>query len=107
MSPLENAIETMETTNQKLQVQIDLHRTDPKARIDPLGMLLNGVVDAAVSGGIANYKVRVDSLYAEWVWRNSDMYLLMFLCDGSSQSISRYSIDPVYIEYSIDKHRKG
>lgn len=26
-------------------------------QVDPLGMVLNGVVDAAVNGGIANYKV--------------------------------------------------
>jgi len=32
------------------------HRADASLKVDPLGMVLNGVVDAAVSGGIANYK---------------------------------------------------
>ena len=47
----------MESTNQKLKVLIEQHKADPNLRVDPVGMVLNGVVDAAVSGGIANYKV--------------------------------------------------
>ena len=58
MSPLENAIETFEATNMKIKALIDQHRNDPALRVDPLGMLLNGVVDAAVNGGINNYQVR-------------------------------------------------
>ena len=57
VSPLENAIETLDTTNQHLKSLIEQHRADSNLRVDPLGMVLNGVVDAAVNGGIANYKV--------------------------------------------------
>ena len=40
----------MESTNQKLKVLIEQHKADPNLRVDPVGMVLNGVVDAAVSG---------------------------------------------------------
>ena len=56
VSPLENAIETMEATNHKIKGLIDAHQLDPTLRVDPLGMVLNGVVDAAVNGGIMLYK---------------------------------------------------
>ncbi|KAH9503217.1 Dedicator of cytokinesis protein 1 [Bulinus truncatus] len=56
VSPIENAIETMEEKNKKLIMLIEQHRMDSTLRVDPLGMQLNGVVDPAVSGGIANYK---------------------------------------------------
>lgn len=60
ISPLENAIETMDSTNKKICSLILQHRSDPMLPINPLSMLLNGVVDAAVMGGIINYeKVRV------------------------------------------------
>ena len=51
------AIETLRETNQKITSLIQQHRADASLKVDPLGMVLNGVVDAAVSGGIANYKV--------------------------------------------------
>ena len=57
VSPLEIAIETMETTNEMLKSLINQHRSDSSLRIDPLSMKLNGMVDPAVNGGIFNYKV--------------------------------------------------
>ncbi|XP_054707947.1 dedicator of cytokinesis protein 1-like [Uloborus diversus] len=56
ISPLENAIETMEVTNAKICSLILLHKNDPMLPVHPLSMLLNGVVDAAVMGGIINYE---------------------------------------------------
>ncbi|GFR93576.1 dedicator of cytokinesis protein 5 [Elysia marginata] len=56
VSPIENAIETMEEKNKNLLSLIEQHRLDWNLRSDTLGMQLNGVVDPAVSGGIANYK---------------------------------------------------
>lgn len=47
----------MDDKNKKMATVIDQHRHDPALRVDPLGMLLNGVVDPAVQGGIAMYKV--------------------------------------------------
>lgn len=65
VSPIENAIETLEGTNQKLMHLIKEHMKDATLRVDPLGMVLNGVVDAAVNGGIANYKPFYQSSYIE------------------------------------------
>ncbi|XP_059148668.1 dedicator of cytokinesis protein 1-like isoform X3 [Physella acuta] len=70
VSPIENAIETMEEKNKKLTELIEQHKNDSSLRVDTLGMQLNGVVDPAVSGGIANYKdfyisMDYDSLFQE------------------------------------------
>ena len=59
VSPLENAVETLESKNQNIKSLIDQHRSDPSLRVDNLSMLLGGVVDASVNGGISNYKVTV------------------------------------------------
>ncbi|XP_055899924.1 dedicator of cytokinesis protein 1-like isoform X3 [Biomphalaria glabrata] len=56
VSPIENAIETIEEKNKQLIMLIEQHRMDSTLRVDPLGMQLNGVVDPAVNGGIASYK---------------------------------------------------
>jgi len=57
VGPLELAIEAIDEINEKIRSLIDQHFNDPTLRVDPLGMVLHGVVDAAVNGGIANYKV--------------------------------------------------
>lgn len=50
----------MRSKNKEIQSMIGRYRADAKANINPLSMLLNGVIDAAVMGGISNYeKVRI------------------------------------------------
>ncbi|XP_072413688.1 dedicator of cytokinesis protein 1 isoform X1 [Chiloscyllium punctatum] len=56
ISPLENAIETMQLTNEKISNMVQQHMNDPSLPINPLSMLLNGIVDPAVMGGFANYE---------------------------------------------------
>ncbi|RXM98236.1 Dedicator of cytokinesis protein 2 [Acipenser ruthenus] len=56
ISPLENAIETMETTNEKILTMINQYQGDENLPINPLSMLLNGIVDPAVMGGFAKYE---------------------------------------------------
>uniref|UniRef100_A0A665WLT5 Dedicator of cytokinesis 1 n=1 Tax=Echeneis naucrates TaxID=173247 RepID=A0A665WLT5_ECHNA len=56
ISPLENAIETMQLTNEKISSMVQRHLTDPNLPINPLSMLLNGIVDPAVMGGFTNYE---------------------------------------------------
>uniref|UniRef100_A0A8C2T4L4 Dedicator of cytokinesis protein 2-like n=1 Tax=Coturnix japonica TaxID=93934 RepID=A0A8C2T4L4_COTJA len=56
ISPLENAIETMMKTNEKILSEINRHQNDPGLPINPLSMLLNGIVDPAVMGGFAKYE---------------------------------------------------
>lgn len=56
ISPLENAMETMQVTNEKISSMVQRHLNDPNLPINPLSMLLNGIVDPAVMGGFANYE---------------------------------------------------
>ncbi|XP_060904050.1 dedicator of cytokinesis protein 2-like [Labrus mixtus] len=56
LSPLENAIETMESTNEKILTLLNQYQADWSLPINPLSMLLNGIVDPAVMGGFANYE---------------------------------------------------
>ncbi|XP_033920545.1 dedicator of cytokinesis protein 2-like [Melopsittacus undulatus] len=57
ISPLENAIETMMKTNEKIMSEINRHQQDPSLPINPLSMLLSGIVDPAVMGGFAKYEM--------------------------------------------------
>ncbi|XP_072259055.1 dedicator of cytokinesis protein 5-like isoform X1 [Pyxicephalus adspersus] len=56
ISPLQNAIETMELTNEKISHQVQQHRADPGLPLHPLSMLISGIVDPAVMGGFSNYE---------------------------------------------------
>uniref|UniRef100_A0A671KEB7 Dedicator of cytokinesis protein 2-like n=1 Tax=Sinocyclocheilus anshuiensis TaxID=1608454 RepID=A0A671KEB7_9TELE len=56
VSPLENAIETMGQTNEKILTMINQYQCDDTLPINPLSMLLNGIVDPAVMGGFAKYE---------------------------------------------------
>uniref|UniRef100_A0A803TEX3 Dedicator of cytokinesis 2 n=1 Tax=Anolis carolinensis TaxID=28377 RepID=A0A803TEX3_ANOCA len=56
ISPLENAIETMSMTNEKILTMINQYQGDENLPINPLSMLLNGIVDPAVMGGFAKYE---------------------------------------------------
>lgn len=56
VSPLENAIETMGQTNEKILTMINQYQCDETLPINPLSMLLNGIVDPAVMGGFAKYE---------------------------------------------------
>lgn len=56
VSPLCNAIETMEATNVALRDLIIAQRADPSLPLNPLSMKLNGILDPAVMGGIDNYE---------------------------------------------------
>ncbi|XP_064631450.1 dedicator of cytokinesis protein 1-like isoform X3 [Lineus longissimus] len=56
VSPLEVAIETIETANERMRILIEQHQNVANLAVDPLGMLLNGIVDPAVNGGISKYK---------------------------------------------------
>ncbi|KAJ8284749.1 hypothetical protein COCON_G00035990 [Conger conger] len=56
ISPLENAMETMQLTNEKINNMVQRHLNDPNLPINPLSMLLNGIVDPAVMGGFTNYE---------------------------------------------------
>lgn len=56
ISPLENAIETMELTNERVSNCVQQHAWDHSLSVHPLSMLLSGIVDPAVMGGFSNYE---------------------------------------------------
>ena len=57
-----NAVETMESKNNELERIIARIQSDLTQSINPLSMILNGIIDAAVMGGIAKYEeVGIDS----------------------------------------------
>nr|XP_056702220.1 dedicator of cytokinesis protein 4 isoform X2 [Euleptes europaea] len=56
MSPLENAIEVLENKNLQLRTLISQCQTRQMQNINPLTMCLNGVIDAAVNGGVSRYQ---------------------------------------------------
>ena len=56
MSPLENAIEVLENKNQQLKTLIAQCQARQMQNVNPLTMCLNGVIDAAVNGGVARYQ---------------------------------------------------
>ncbi|KAL0128383.1 hypothetical protein PUN28_003578 [Cardiocondyla obscurior] len=56
VSPLRNAIETMEATNTALRDLIIANKSDPSLPLNPLSMKLNGILDPAVMGGVDNYE---------------------------------------------------
>ncbi|XP_050304413.1 dedicator of cytokinesis protein 1 isoform X2 [Anthonomus grandis grandis] len=55
ISPLENAIDTLDKANKELRGFITIYNRDKTVQINILGMTLNGILDAAVMGGIKNY----------------------------------------------------
>ncbi|XP_062418433.1 dedicator of cytokinesis protein 5 isoform X1 [Pungitius pungitius] len=56
ISPLANAIETMEMANEKLSNLVQQQACDLSLSINPLSMMLSGIVDPAVMGGFSNYE---------------------------------------------------
>lgn len=51
-----NAVETVESKNKELERIIARLSADKSQSVNPLSMILNGVIDAAVMGGIAKYE---------------------------------------------------
>jgi len=56
ISPIRNAVETVDQKIQQLRRLIGELSRNTNQNINPLSMALNGVIDAAVMGGIAKYQ---------------------------------------------------
>ena len=54
--PIENAINVMAGKNASMKSQIDEHRSKRDSNINPLSMVLQGTIDAAVQGGAKVYQ---------------------------------------------------
>ena len=70
----------MKNKNKEIQSMIGLFKADLKANINPLSMLLNGVIDAAVMGGISNYEKVIFGKSVSWglssliMWSTCDQH---------------------------------
>lgn len=80
MSPIENAIYVVENKTQELRTLISQYQhRQHQGNINPLSMCLNGVIDAAVNGGIARYQeVRLENQpgFTGWPFRTLIVVLL-------------------------------
>lgn len=56
LSPIENAIETVQTANNEVKSLILQQLTESNVPLNSLSLRLKGIIDAAVNGGIANYE---------------------------------------------------
>lgn len=64
ISPLELAIETVENKNKEIAALTTACLENVSFNLQSLTMILSGVIDAAVNGGIDNYrKVRMTPFY--------------------------------------------
>lgn len=69
VSPLENAIQVVENKNQELRALIGQYQhKQVHGNINLLSMCLNGVIDAAVNGGIARYQEVSGARTAASLW---------------------------------------
>ena len=57
LDPLAIAIETVSTKTTEVRVLTALHNENRNLNINPFSMLLSGLIDAAVGGGIKNYRI--------------------------------------------------
>lgn len=72
-----NAVETVESKNKELERIIARLSADKSQSVNPLSMILNGVIDAAVMGGIAKYE-EVRYTYPPFRWNHSLDTILSF-----------------------------
>lgn len=56
LSPIENAIETVQAANDQLKDLILQHLTESNVQMNGLALRLQGIIEPAVNGGIANYE---------------------------------------------------
>lgn len=72
-------METMQLTNEKISNMVQRHLNDPNLPINPLSMLLNGIVDPAVMGGFANYeKVAGGRCVVSLLFLKREIFQLLF-----------------------------
>lgn len=86
VSPLENAIQVVENKNQELRALISQYQhKQVHGNINLLSMCLNGVIDAAVNGGIARYQ---EVRWRQWPNPRQTAWLRTWLISSFSQNYS-------------------
>ena len=86
MTPIENAIRAIKSKNDELQKLADQYK-DSTENASPFTMVLSGTIDAAVSGGIDNYKKAF--LSKEYLQENpNDKTFIQSLRDAFTQQLN-------------------
>ena len=57
ITPIQNAVGVMESKNKVIRSMIAEMYANPDRNINPLSMILQGTIDAAVQGGPKKYKI--------------------------------------------------
>ena len=93
LAPLEVAIETVESKNSDISSLVDEYTCNSSMDVNPLSMLLNGVIDAAVQGGTVQYR-EVSVLYTmePQIW---DLYFTRPLLYNKGTGGTRLSLHVV------------
>ena len=73
LSPVEHACDTIENMNKELQKLISSYTLEPTKALSPLTMRLQGVIEAAVNGGINKYQ---DAFFDPNYIHNNSQHLL-------------------------------
>ena len=77
-----NAIEMIRSKNIELSARVEEYAPLMKSNASRLSMVLNGVIDANVNGGIANYQsvCCVDFMFYFSYFQKFDVGVTIFLC---------------------------
>jgi len=73
LSPVEHACDTIENMNKELQKLVSSYTLEPAKALSPLTMRLQGVIEAAVNGGINKYQ---DAFFDPNYIHNNSQHLL-------------------------------
>ena len=76
LCPVENALESVLNRNKDMRRVIAQCQADPSQGIMTLGMSLNGIIDAAVNGGVAKYEM-VSVMNRAWLSQDCNCTMLM------------------------------
>lgn len=90
---MKNAVETMETANEKLSNLVQQQACDRSLSVNPLSMMLSGIVDPAVMGGFSNYEKVIffkydilspECMFSKWEKKLKGILFPFFFVIGSS-----------------------
>lgn len=99
ISPLELAIETVENKNREIATLTTACLENVAFNLQSLTMILSGVIDAAVNGGIDNYrKVRLSPFYLPPLRTQHALFVAKLCADWICFFVFQIFFTPSYLE---------
>ena len=98
ISPIQNAINMIVSKNSELTLLVEKHSNGMTENVNPFTMTLNGIIDAAVNGGVYNYR---DAFF-------TPKYLAMFPQDEEKLAELRKALSDQeeILEDALSVHKK-